>query len=74
MSAAEVISLPVHDPPVGPACAQCGGERKLPKRLYRAEAELDPFCSSDCCRRWYGLPSEDHSEQRAKFRKRSYVR
>lgn len=34
-------------------CAYCGGERKLPKARHRAEAALDPFCSTECCRAWH---------------------
>ena len=35
-------------------CAHCRGKRRLAnlKRLYRAQAELDPFCSRDCCVAW----------------------
>lgn len=42
-------------------CAHCHGPRKLTglKRLYREQAERDPFCSATCCRDW-------HHEQRAK--------
>jgi hypothetical protein len=36
-------------------CAHCRGPRKLAglKRVYREQAELDPFCSRDCCAAWY---------------------
>ncbi len=52
-----------RDPDIPPdgTCAQCGKPRR-PERSLRygkATAVLDPFCSSDCARAWYGvtLPS-----------------
>lgn len=40
------------DPPVREdgKCVTCGGDRKI----GRAEAETDPFCSIACCRAYYG--------------------
>jgi hypothetical protein len=44
-------------------CAHCSGKRKLAglKRLYRASAEADPFCSATCCRDWYIIQREKES-------------
>jgi hypothetical protein len=46
-------------------CVVCGGRRKAPKtprlrrkapktRRHLAEAERDPFCSTDCAKKFYG--------------------
>jgi hypothetical protein len=40
-------------------CAQCLKPRKMPRAHHKsidpAVYELDPFCSSSCCRIWHGL-------------------
>jgi hypothetical protein len=41
-------------------CVVCRKERRMPKThhssISMAVYELDPFCSSTCCRAWYGAP------------------
>jgi hypothetical protein len=46
------------DPPVPEdgMCAVCGEPRPEPLvKARRALHEMDPFCSTTCCRIWYGL-------------------
>lgn len=52
----------ISDPPVrGDGRCARPGCRKL-RRPERSKSyggvagELDPFCSSECCREWYGIP------------------
>ncbi len=50
--------------PADGSCAECHGPRKMPaSKLHRASAALDPFCSAECARAWYGvqLPSAKFS-------------
>lgn len=47
---------PLRDPPVRSdgKCSYCGGERPYledPKGIYRVD--LDPFCSTKCCKEYY---------------------
>ena len=47
------------DPPVrrDKKCVVCGGERKiLDNPIYPVEE--DPFCSTKCCREWWGTSEE----------------
>jgi hypothetical protein len=48
------------DPPLARdgTCATCGGRRSFKglRPLYRAPAKDDPFCSTECARRWHGVP------------------
>lgn len=74
-AAAPTIVRPQHvqrlDPPVRPdgkcACG-CGRLRRLTKqaRVYAgAQLDADPFATSDCCKRWYGVEfavSEEEQE------------
>ncbi len=57
-----------RDPPVNAdgTCSACGNARnpsKVPREPHRGTARLDPFCSSECARAWYGvtLPSSGYS-------------
>jgi hypothetical protein len=46
------------DPPVKAdgTCYVCGKPRRVPKGAWaRAAAELDSFCSTECCRQWHGV-------------------
>lgn len=47
------------DPPVRPdgKCWICKGDRKV-EGAYKTDAELDPFCSTDCCRDYHGVSKE----------------
>jgi hypothetical protein len=51
----------VKDPRVrkNGTCAQCGGERKMPRTHHGsinvAVYLLDPFCSSNCARAYHGV-------------------
>jgi hypothetical protein len=70
-SAAEVLAMgyakPVQgavkrsDPPVRKdgRCRVCLGARRPERaRKYRALAELDSFCSTECARQWHGCTLE----------------
>ena len=66
---------PTADPPVRPdgRCYMCPKKRKPERsRKYGGEvAALDPFCSSQCARRFYGteLPNLRGSEDDSAFEK-----
>lgn len=61
------------DPPVrgDGRCAHCGGQRgRLPKAITQRnkailarELELDPFCSTVCCRSWHGTELDRHPQK-----------
>ena len=47
-------------------CAQCKGPRKPPKKMVVPDKEYkkDPFCSTRCCRAYYGISLvEGHDAQ-----------
>jgi hypothetical protein len=39
-------------------CLVCPNQRRLEglRPLYALAMRDDPFCSSECCREWYGVP------------------
>ena len=49
-----------HDPQVRKdgKCVLCKTPREPNRssKYGRAEAEIDPFCSTACARKWYGVP------------------
>lgn len=52
----------IVDPPVrdDKKCAVCGKSRNVTKKKRRyagAAIDLDPFCSTKCCRAYHGAPS-----------------
>lgn len=78
VSALPALAKPTPgDPPVRAdgRCVECGGPRKLTKqaRKYAGVAlDLDPFCSSRCCRKWHGCEIEERvSEARDEAARRS---
>lgn len=38
----------------GGRCAQCGGPIQIVERPG-IDYGLDPFCSSECCKKWHGV-------------------
>lgn len=60
------------DPPVRPdgRCAVCPKMRhpERSKKYGLEAAQLDPFCSTACCRAYYGIPLDGRpDEEEAKF-------
>lgn len=40
-------------------CVQCGKPRVITKQARQyagVQLDMDPFCSSACCRAWHGAP------------------
>lgn len=52
-------------------CAQCRKERKHAVwNKYSHDAAIqDPFCSTQCCRKWYGMPEKDFAAERRRAAK-----
>lgn len=61
----DALPSPLADPPVRTdgGCAKCFKPRR-PERSAKyggVAPELDPFCSSECCRAWHGTPIREVS-------------
>ena len=51
------------EPTPAPTCAVCNKPRK-PRGAYKEQAELDPFCSTECCQSYFGITNTTIGEKK----------